>query len=51
MDKVVENFSAKIPLGRLTEIEDVVNYVLFLVTGAPYCTGQAINITGGREVH
>lgn len=51
MDEVVEKFSAKIPLGRLTNIDDIVNYVLFLIIGAPYCTGQAINISGGREVH
>ena len=51
MEEVIEKFSAKIPLGRLTAVEDIVNYVLFLVTGAGYCTGQAINITGGREVH
>ena len=50
-DEIIEKFTAKIPLGRLTEISDIVNYVLFLVAAAPYCTGQAINITGGREMH
>jgi len=51
MKEIVEKFTAKIPLSRLTEIQDIVDYVLFLVADAPYCTGQAINITGGREVH
>ena len=50
-DEVVKRFTAKIPLGRLTEIRDVVEFVLFLTTGAEYCTGQAFNITGGREMH
>ena len=50
-EKVVEQFSAKIPLKRLTSIEDVVEYVFFLAAAGDYCTGQALNITGGREVH
>lgn len=50
-DTVAKQFAAKIPLGRLTRIEDVVNYVLFLIAEADYCTGQALNITGGREMH
>ncbi|MBL4699837.1 MAG: SDR family oxidoreductase [Phycisphaeraceae bacterium] len=51
IDKVRETFAAKVPLQRLTRIQDVVNFVLFLATRADYCTGQAFNITGGREVH
>lgn len=50
-EEVVKKFTAKIPLGRLTEIRDVVNFALFLATRADYCTGQAFNITGGREMH
>lgn len=50
-EEVVSKFTAKIPLGRLTAIEDVVEYVFFLVSEGDYCTGQAINITGGREMH
>jgi NAD(P)-dependent dehydrogenase (short-subunit alcohol dehydrogenase family) len=50
-EEVVSKFTAKIPLGRLTTIEDVVEYVFFLVSEGDYCTGQAINITGGREMH
>lgn len=50
-DEVIKNFTAKIPLKRLTDIEDVVDYVYFLTVSGDYCTGQALNITGGREMH
>ncbi|WRS27395.1 SDR family NAD(P)-dependent oxidoreductase [Oscillospiraceae bacterium MB08-C2-2] len=50
-DAVAEKFSAKIPLKRLTAISDVVEYVFFLTVSGDYCTGQALNITGGREMH
>lgn len=50
-EEVVSKFTGKIPLGRLTSIEDVVEYVFFLTAEGSYCTGQAINISGGREVH
>ena len=50
-EDVVAKFTAKVPLGRLTEIDDVVDYVEFLTISGDYCTGQAINISGGREMH
>ncbi len=50
-DEVVKKFTAKIPLARLTRIEDVVEFVHFITVSGDYCTGQAFNITGGREVH
>lgn len=50
-EEVVQKFTAKIPLGRLTSIKDVVEYVFFLVSEGSYLTGQAVNITGGREMH
>lgn len=50
-EEVIKQFTAKIPLKRLTAIEDVVDYVYFLTVSGDYCTGQAINITGGREMH
>jgi NAD(P)-dependent dehydrogenase (short-subunit alcohol dehydrogenase family) len=50
-EEVIKKFTAKIPLKRLTTIEDVVEFVYFLTVGGSYCTGQAFNITGGREVH
>ncbi|HPB11092.1 MAG TPA: SDR family NAD(P)-dependent oxidoreductase [Kiritimatiellia bacterium] len=51
-EQVVSQFTAKVPLGRLASIEDVVDVTVFLCSsGADYMTGQAINITGGREMH
>lgn len=52
MSEVVKKFTAKVPLGRLARIDDVVNVVCFLASSqADYMTGQAINISGGREMH
>jgi len=51
-DDIIKKFTAKIPLGRLARIHDVVGVTLFLCSdGADYMTGQAVNITGGREMH
>jgi NAD(P)-dependent dehydrogenase (short-subunit alcohol dehydrogenase family) len=50
--EVVKKFTSKVPLGRLASIDDVVNVTCFLASEqAAYMTGQAINITGGREMH
>ena len=52
MEQIVEKFTAKVPLGRLAQVEDVVAVTCFLASkGADYMTGQAINVTGGREMH
>jgi NAD(P)-dependent dehydrogenase (short-subunit alcohol dehydrogenase family) len=52
IEEVVKKFTSKVPLGRLAHIEDVVNVTCFLASEqAAYMTGQAINITGGREMH
>lgn len=50
-EEVIKKFTAKIPLGRLTDIADVVEMVYFLTLKGDYMTGQAYNITGGREMH
>jgi len=50
-EEVIKKFTAKVPLGRLTNKEDVVDFVFFLTASGDYCTGQAFNITGGREMH
>ncbi|HUT09812.1 MAG TPA: SDR family NAD(P)-dependent oxidoreductase [Thermoguttaceae bacterium] len=51
-EEVVKQFTAKIPLGRLAQIDDVVAVVLFFASEkSSYMTGQSINITGGREMH
>ena len=52
MEEIVKKFTAKVPLGRLARIDDVVNMTCYLASSqAAYMTGQAINITGGREMH
>lgn len=52
VEEVIDKFTAKVPLGRLALIKDVVAVTLFLASdGADYMTGQAINVTGGREMH
>ena len=51
-EEVVHKFTAKIPLGRLASIKDVTSVAVFLCSdGADYMTGQAINVSGGREMH
>jgi len=50
-EEVVQQFTKKIPLQRLTKIDDIVDFVDFLIVKGEYCTGQAFNITGGREMH
>ena len=51
-EEVVKQFTSKVPLKRLAQIEDIVAVTLFMASsGADYMTGQAINVTGGREMH
>jgi NAD(P)-dependent dehydrogenase (short-subunit alcohol dehydrogenase family) len=51
-EELTKNMVSKIPLKRLAKIEDIVAVTLFLSSsGADYMTGQAINVTGGREMH
>lgn len=51
-DEIVKKFTSKVPLGRLARVKDIVETVCFLASDrADYMTGQAINITGGREMH
>jgi NAD(P)-dependent dehydrogenase (short-subunit alcohol dehydrogenase family) len=50
-EDVVAAAVARIPLGRLATPEDVAHLVAFLASdGAAFITGQAYNITGGREL-
>ena len=52
MEDLIKTFTAKVPLGRLAHVEDVVNLTCYLASEqAAYMTGQSINITGGREMH
>jgi NAD(P)-dependent dehydrogenase (short-subunit alcohol dehydrogenase family) len=51
-DDMVREWSSKSPLGRLAEPSDVANMALFLASDeASYCTGQAMNVTGGMVMH
>jgi NAD(P)-dependent dehydrogenase (short-subunit alcohol dehydrogenase family) len=51
-DEVVKTFTSKVPLGRLANLNDVSNLTCYLCSdAAEYMTGQAVNITGGREMH
>lgn len=51
-EAMIREWSAKSPLGRLAEPSDVANMALFLASDeASYCTGQAMNVTGGMVMH
>ena len=51
-EDLTKEMVSKVPLKRLAKVEDVVAVTLFLASkGADYMTGQAINVTGGREMH
>ncbi len=48
---VVADLTARIPLGRLGVPDDVAQLVAFLASdAAAFITGQAYNLTGGREL-
>lgn len=48
---VVGDLEARIPVGRIGMPQDVANLVLFLASdSAEFITGQAYNLTGGREL-
>jgi NAD(P)-dependent dehydrogenase (short-subunit alcohol dehydrogenase family) len=50
--EMVAEWTAKSPLGRLGRPADVAAMALFLASGdADYCTGQALNVTGGMIMH
>lgn len=50
--EMVAEWSSKSPLGRLAQPSDVASMALFLASSdADYCTGQAMNVTGGMITH
>ena len=49
---LIGTFLPTIPLGRIGYPEDVAKIITFLASDeADYMTGQAINISGGQEMH
>lgn len=51
-EEVLASAIAKIPLGRLATPQDVADLVVFLASErASFITGQAYNVSGGRELH
>jgi NAD(P)-dependent dehydrogenase (short-subunit alcohol dehydrogenase family) len=50
-DQVLAAATARVPLGRFATPEDVADLVVFLASdGAGFITGQAYNLSGGREL-
>ncbi len=50
-DAMIAALAAKIPVGRLGTPADIANLTAFLVSDeASFITGQALNVTGGREI-
>lgn len=52
MDEYMAAMRARIPLGRPGLVEDTANACAFLCSDqASYITGEAMNVSGGEEVH
>ena len=50
--RAIKRVLPTIPLGRVGYPEDVAKIITFLASDdADYMTGQAINISGGQEMH
>lgn len=50
-EEVKELYESKVPLGRFATKEDITDVVCFYTISGDDCTGQSINITGGRFMH
>lgn len=52
LDDVRKFYMGQVPLHRGCEYEDIGNLMVFLASDeSSYMTGQAINVTGGQEMH
>jgi len=52
VEEVRTKYISQVPLGRGCVYEDVANVMVFLASDeSSYMTGQAINVTGGQEMH
>lgn len=52
LDDYLAAMRGRIPLGRVGEVEDTANACAFLCSGqARYITGEAMNVSGGEEMH
>jgi meso-butanediol dehydrogenase/(S,S)-butanediol dehydrogenase/diacetyl reductase len=52
VDEYLAAMRGRIPLGRVGEVEDTANACAFLCSGdARYITGEAMNVSGGEEMH
>ena len=51
-EQVLQKYIDQVPLKRSCTYDDIGNMVVFLASDkASYMTGQAINVTGGQEMH
>ena len=51
-EEVRAKYLGQVPLGRGCTYDDVANALVFLASDeASYMTGQAVNVTGGQEMH
>lgn len=49
-DSIKQSIVRRIPLARAGEPDDIATTILFLVSDAPYITGQIIAVDGGRSI-
>ena len=52
VEEYLDAMRGRIPLGRVGEVDDTANACAFLCSGAArYITGEAMNVSGGEEMH
>lgn len=51
-EDILKKWESAIPLGRYATPDDIANVAVFLASEySSYMTGQAVNVTGGQEMH